>query len=67
MNAANYAGKNVLVKTPIGDVSIKLGRLDGHVLQAAPEFESCRKLAEKEQIPLKHVYEAAMTAWNEAR
>jgi uncharacterized protein (DUF111 family) len=34
------------------------------VLQAAPEFESCRKLAEVEKVPLKQVYEAAMTAWN---
>jgi uncharacterized protein (TIGR00299 family) protein len=57
----------VLVRTPHGDVTIKIGKLDGHVLQAAPEFESCKKLADKEQIPLKQVYEAAMLAWNEAQ
>ena len=39
----------VTVQTPHGAVTVKLGRLDGKVLQAAPEFESCRKLAEQAQ------------------
>jgi pyridinium-3,5-bisthiocarboxylic acid mononucleotide nickel chelatase len=57
----------VLVRTSFGDVNIKIGKLDGRVLQAAPEYESCRKLAEKEKTPLKQIYAAAMTAWNEAQ
>jgi hypothetical protein len=55
-----------MVTTPFGDVSVKIGKLDGKVLQAAPEFESCRKLSEKQQLPLKQIYDAAMTAWNNA-
>jgi uncharacterized protein (TIGR00299 family) protein len=55
------------VRTSFGDVSIKIGKLDGKILQVAPEFESCRKLAEKEKLPLKQIYEAAMAAWNNAR
>jgi uncharacterized protein (TIGR00299 family) protein len=55
-----------MVETPFGSVSMKIGKLDGKVLQAAPEFESCRKLAGKEKLSLKQVYEAAMTAWNNA-
>jgi len=57
----------LVVRTSFGDVSMKIGKLDGKVLQAAPEFESCRKLAEKEKLPLKQIYEAAMAAWNNAR
>jgi pyridinium-3,5-bisthiocarboxylic acid mononucleotide nickel chelatase len=41
---------------------VKVGRLDGKVLQAAPEFESCRKIAEQARVPLKEVYEAALRA-----
>jgi len=52
----------VTVQTPQGDVTVKVGRLDGRVLQAAPEFESCRKLAEQAKVPLKEVYEAALRA-----
>ena len=50
----------VSVKTPFGEVAVKLGRLDGRVIQAAPEFESCRKLAEQKNVPLKQIYEAAL-------
>jgi pyridinium-3,5-bisthiocarboxylic acid mononucleotide nickel chelatase len=50
------------VQTPYGEVTVKLGRLDQRVLQAAPEFESCKKAAAKSNVPLKQVYEAALKA-----
>ena len=50
------------VKTPFGNVAVKIGRLDGRVVQTAPEFESCKKLAERAKVPLKQIYEAAVKA-----
>jgi uncharacterized protein (TIGR00299 family) protein len=50
----------VHVKTPFGEVAVKLGRLDGRVIQFAPEFESCKALAEQKNIPLKEIYAAAV-------
>ena len=50
------------VKLPQGDVTVKLGKLDGGVVQAAPEFESCRQLAARTGVPLKQIYEAALAA-----
>jgi len=50
------------VQTPYGSVSVKIGKLDGHVIQTAPEYESCKKLAEEKSMPLKAVYEAALAA-----
>ncbi len=50
------------VKTPFGEVTVKIGKLDGKIVQAAPEFESCKKAAEKAGVPLKEVYEAALMA-----
>jgi hypothetical protein len=50
------------VRTPYGDVSVKIGTLDGRVVQSAPEYESCKLLAEKKNVPLKTVYEAALAA-----
>jgi hypothetical protein len=52
----------VTVTTAFGDITVKLGKLDGKVVQAAPEFESCRAAAEKAGVPLKAVYEAALRA-----
>ena len=50
------------IKTRFGEVTLKIGRLNGKVIQAAPEFESCKKLAGRAKIPLKRVYEAAFKA-----
>ena len=50
----------VMVSTPHGQVRVKLGRLDGRIVQAAPEFESCKSVAEQAKVPLKQVYEAAL-------
>jgi uncharacterized protein (TIGR00299 family) protein len=48
------------VETPFGKATVKLGKLDGRLVQAAPEFESCKKLAAKAKVPLKKIYEAAV-------
>jgi len=48
------------VATDFGDVTVKIGRLAGQVIQAAPEFESVKKTATKSNAPLKAVHEAAV-------
>ena len=52
----------ISVKTSFGDVQVKLGRLDGRVVQGSPEFESCRAVAESAGATVKEVYEAACRA-----
>jgi len=48
------------VKTAFGKVAVKIGRLGGKVVQAAPEFESAKKVAAKAGVPVKRVFEAAI-------
>jgi uncharacterized protein (DUF111 family) len=50
------------IKTPLGEVEVKIGKLNGKVVQTSPEFESCKKLAEKSNVPLKDIYEAVKVA-----
>jgi uncharacterized protein (TIGR00299 family) protein len=52
----------ITVKLPQGDVTVKIGRLNGRVVQVAPEFESCRKLADRTNLPLKQIYADAQKA-----
>jgi uncharacterized protein (TIGR00299 family) protein len=52
----------VTVATPFGEVAVKLGKLDGKMVQAAPEYESCRKQAAAAGVPVKRVYEEALRA-----
>lgn len=47
------------VNTPYGPVRVKIAFRDGQVLNVAPEYEDCRKLAEEQNVPLKRVYWAA--------
>ncbi|MCL4178896.1 MAG: nickel pincer cofactor biosynthesis protein LarC [Verrucomicrobia bacterium] len=50
----------ITVTTPLGDIQVKLGRLNGRIVQAAPEYESARLLAEKLKLPLATVYATAL-------
>lgn len=43
-------------ETPLGTVTMKNAHLDGQVLRSKPEFEDCRTLAHKYNIPLSDVY-----------
>ena len=53
--------------TQFGDVRIKVARLNGHIRQASPEFEDCRKLAEGQNVPLQRVMDEAIHAWTEKK
>lgn len=53
----------VTVRTEFGAVPIKVARYQGRVVNAAPEFEACRKLAEGQKVALKRVFAAAASAW----
>ncbi|MGH7971075.1 MAG: LarC family nickel insertion protein, partial [Limisphaerales bacterium] len=52
----------ISVPTNFGAIEVKLGRLDGRVVQAAPEYESCRQAAAAADVPVREVYQAALRA-----
>lgn len=52
----------VEVDTPWGRVRVKRGLRGGEVLNAHPEFEDCRRVAEAAGVPLKQVLAAALAA-----
>jgi pyridinium-3,5-bisthiocarboxylic acid mononucleotide nickel chelatase len=51
------------VETPFGRVRVKVARLGGRVVNAAPEFEDCLQLARQQGAPVKDVQAAALKAW----
>jgi uncharacterized protein (TIGR00299 family) protein len=51
------------VSTPYGALPIKLALLDGAVVNAAPEYEPCRRAARQHKVPLKRVFAAVLTAY----
>ncbi len=53
-----------VVETPFGAVRIKIGRRNGAVVTASPEIEDCRKCAAEGGVPVKNVYDAALSGFN---
>ncbi|MBN8248684.1 MAG: nickel pincer cofactor biosynthesis protein LarC [Verrucomicrobia bacterium] len=57
----------VAVRTEFGEVPVKIGRLDGEILQAAPEFDACRDKAVQAGVPVQTVLDAARAAARDLR
>ena len=53
----------ISVETQWGKIRIKVGMLNGEVVNYAPEYEDCRAIAERHGVPLKQVMQAAISAW----
>jgi hypothetical protein len=63
-NKVALAREFIEVETRMGKVKIKLARLgSGVIVNAAPEYEDCRKIAAEHSVPLKHVMEEALQAY----
>jgi uncharacterized protein (DUF111 family) len=59
--------EQVTVTTPWGPVRIKRGLREGVELNAAPEFDDCRKIAEAQGVPVKRVLETALQIYRQER
>jgi pyridinium-3,5-bisthiocarboxylic acid mononucleotide nickel chelatase len=57
---------HVTVESCWGPIRIKLGRLQGKVVNCAPEFEDCRRIAEATGVPLKTVLQEAQRLYLES-
>ena len=55
------------VETPFGVVKGKLGWLEGRPPTFSPEYEDCARVAREQGAPLRDVYQAAHTAYAQAR
>lgn len=48
--------KTLTIKTPWGEVAIKQGLKNGHILKQKPEYDQCAKIAQENKLPLEEVY-----------
>jgi uncharacterized protein (TIGR00299 family) protein len=54
------------VETCYGAIPVKCGVLDGRIIQAAPEYEACKRAAQEQDVPVRLVYTEAVrlaAAW----
>ena len=52
------------VRTPWGEVRIKIASMNGTVTNFAPEYEDCRRIAAEQHVPLKMVIQEATRAYS---
>ena len=53
------ARESVAVETPLGTIRMKVSRRNGTILNAAPEYEDCQRIAAQHGVPLKQVLSTA--------
>ncbi|MCX7804229.1 MAG: nickel pincer cofactor biosynthesis protein LarC [Planctomycetota bacterium] len=54
--------RSARVRTRFGTVRVKIGEMGGRVISVSPEYEDCRLLATKKNVPLRRVYSVALAA-----
>jgi hypothetical protein len=55
--------ESVSVETEYGSVQVKVAERDGKVVNVAPEYDDCQRLATEKSVPLKEVLLAAQLAY----
>jgi len=51
------------VRTPWGEVKIKIASMNGTITNYAPEYEDCRRIAAEHHVPLKTVIQEVTRAY----
>lgn len=62
--------EHVSVDSPIGEVPVKVGRLDGDIIAAQPEYDAVADLAQAQGLAVRDAMDAARAAaqqWREAQ
>jgi len=55
VNRRTLLRESIAVETSLGPIRMKIARLNGHILNVAPEYEDCQKIAAERGVPLKQV------------
>jgi uncharacterized protein (DUF111 family) len=58
--------ERVEVETPLGTVNFKLAWRDGRLVNSAPEFDDCSRIAAERNVPLKEVQAIAVRSFGDA-
>lgn len=59
--------RHELVQTPYGEIRVKISGTNAQTYSIAPEYEDCKKIALQSGVPLKFIFDAAITAYYKER
>lgn len=52
----------IVIETEYGKVSVKLGKIGDEILKILPEYDDCKRLAEKNNVPIMKIHQAVLKA-----
>ncbi|HSU88101.1 MAG TPA: nickel pincer cofactor biosynthesis protein LarC [Terriglobia bacterium] len=64
VDRTTLAREFVIVETDYGTVKIKVSKLEGRVVNVAPEYEDCARIARETGVPLKQIQALAIKAYS---
>jgi pyridinium-3,5-bisthiocarboxylic acid mononucleotide nickel chelatase len=67
MNRERLEREMVSVDTPLGPIRFKVARQGSEIVNAAPEFDDCARIAAERRVPLKDVQAIAVKAYLDRR
>ncbi|MFH1371472.1 MAG: nickel pincer cofactor biosynthesis protein LarC [Planctomycetota bacterium] len=67
MQRSKLAREFITVATQFGDIPVKVGKYAGRVVNAKPEFADCARAAEKQNVPVQRVRDAAIRAYSDKK
>jgi hypothetical protein len=59
--------RSEVIRTRFGEVVVKVAKIPDGGERMSPEYESCRRVAERQGVPLWEVYQATIAAWEDRR
>jgi pyridinium-3,5-bisthiocarboxylic acid mononucleotide nickel chelatase len=54
--------ESVIVPTEFGPIAVKVARWEGRLVNLAPEYKDCLRVAKEQKIPLKEIYQATISS-----
>jgi len=63
-NRKKLSREMIEVETEYGKVSVKLGKIGDEVLKVLPEYEDCKHLSTKNNVPIMKIHQAILKALN---
>ena len=64
---SKLAREFVTVATRFGNIKIKVGKRDGEIVAAKPEFADCAKAAQEHKAPIREIIQAAINEFKKAK
>jgi len=59
-NRKKLSREMIVIETEYGKVSVKLGKIGDDIIKILPEYDDCKRLSEKNNVPIMKIHQAVL-------